>query len=81
MVLIVVSWGLFQHFLSLSHTPHFAFSHLQRADEKLVAEDFASELGDVSCHCNVLLGKEEEGVCGSWVLTFLSVCHQEELLF
>lgn len=84
MVLIVVSWRPFQHFLSLFHIPHYAFSHLQTAAEKLVAEDFASKLYDVSCHCNVLLGKEAEGVskyCGSWVLTFLSACHRAEVLF
>lgn len=84
MDLIVVSWRPFQHFLSLFHIPRFAFSHLQIAAERIVAEDSASKLGDVSCHCNVLLGKEVEGVskcCGYWVLTFLSACHQQEVLF
>lgn len=69
----------FQHFLSLFHIPRFAISHLQITAERFVVEEPASELGDVSCHCNVLLGKEVEGLskcCGCRVLTFLSAGRQ-----
>lgn len=72
--LIVVSWVPFKRFLSLFHVSRFAFSHLQITAERFAAEHSASKLGDVCCHCNVLLGKEVEGVskCGGyWVLTFL----------
>lgn len=72
------------HFLSLFHILRFALSHLQIAAERIVAEHSASKPGDISCHCDVLLGKEVEGVskCGGfWVQTFLSACDQHEVLF
>lgn len=61
MGLTAVSWRPFQISLSPFQMPRFAISHLQIAAERLETEGSVSELGDVSCHCNVLLGKEVEG--------------------
>lgn len=61
MGLTAVSWRPFQNFLSPFQMPCFAISHLQIATERLETEGSASKLGDVSCYCNVLLGKEVEG--------------------
>lgn len=61
MGLTAVSWRPFQNFLSPFQMPCFAIYHLQIATERLETEGSASRLGDVSCHCNVLLGKEVEG--------------------
>lgn len=47
-------------------------------------ENSSSKHGDISCHCEELLGKEVEGVvkCSAYsVLTCLSACHQQNTLF
>lgn len=59
--LIVVSLGPFEHFLSPFFYFTFAFSHLQMAAQRTVAEHPASKLGDVSCHCNALQWQRSRG--------------------